>query len=89
MSLAVTFVKFLFRNNLQPCHNTSMHVFSVRKSSSLEVSLQFCRSNVLGTKSGEYWGGGDSIPSVAQTVEALRYKLEGRGFDSRWSHWNF
>jgi hypothetical protein len=26
---------------------------------------------------------------VAQLVEALRYKLEGRRFDSRWSHWNF
>jgi len=22
-------------------------------------------------------------------VEALRYKLEGRGFDFRWCHWNF
>jgi hypothetical protein len=22
-------------------------------------------------------------------VEALRYKLEGRGIDSRWCHWNF
>jgi hypothetical protein len=22
-------------------------------------------------------------------VEALRYKPEGRRFDSRWSHWNF
>jgi len=22
-------------------------------------------------------------------VEALRYKPEGRGFDSRWGHWNF
>jgi hypothetical protein len=27
--------------------------------------------------------------AVAQLVEALRYKKEGRGFDSRWSHWNF
>ena len=27
--------------------------------------------------------------AVAQLVKALRYKLEGRGFDSRWSHWNF
>ena len=27
--------------------------------------------------------------AVAQLVEALRYKLEGRGFDSRWFHWNF
>jgi hypothetical protein len=27
--------------------------------------------------------------AVAQLVEALRYKPEVRGFDSRWSHWNF
>jgi len=26
---------------------------------------------------------------VAQLVEALRYKSEGRGFDSRWCHWIF
>ena len=26
---------------------------------------------------------------MAQLVEALSYKSEGRGFDSRWSHWNF
>jgi hypothetical protein len=26
---------------------------------------------------------------MAQVVEALRYKPEGRGFDSRWCHWNF
>ena len=26
---------------------------------------------------------------VAQLVEELRYKTEGRGFDSRWCHWNF
>ena len=25
---------------------------------------------------------------VAQLVEALRYNTEGRGFDSRWCHWN-
>jgi len=27
--------------------------------------------------------------AVAQLVEALRYKPDGRGFGSRWSHWNF
>jgi len=27
--------------------------------------------------------------AVAQSVETLRYKAEGRGFDSRWCHWNF
>ena len=26
---------------------------------------------------------------MAQLVEALRYKSEGRGFDSRWCHWKF
>ena len=26
---------------------------------------------------------------MAQLVEALRYKSESRGFDSRWCHWNF
>ena len=26
---------------------------------------------------------------MAQLVEALRQKQEGRGFDSRWCHWNF
>jgi len=26
---------------------------------------------------------------VAQLVEALRYKPEGSGFDSRWYHWIF
>jgi len=26
---------------------------------------------------------------VTQLVEALRYKAEGRGFDSRWCHGNF
>ena len=25
---------------------------------------------------------------VPQLVEALRYKPEGSGFDSRWCHWN-
>jgi hypothetical protein len=33
-------------------------------------------------------GGGGTL-LVAQLVEALRYKPEGRGFDSRWCHWNF
>ena len=27
--------------------------------------------------------------AVAQLVETVRYKLEDRGFDSRWCHWNF
>jgi hypothetical protein len=30
-----------------------------------------------------------SLYSVAQLVEALRYKSEGSGFVSRWCHWTF
>ena len=26
---------------------------------------------------------------MEQLVQALRYNPEGRGFDSRWCHWNF
>jgi hypothetical protein len=26
---------------------------------------------------------------MAQSDEALRYKLEGRGFDFRWGYWDF
>ena len=42
---------------------------------------------ILGIKKRNYlrnWG-----HAVAQLFEALRYKPEGRGFDSRWCHWNF
>ena len=47
------------------------------------------------------FGGGEADPAfpsvtevkeghaVAQLLEALCYKPEGRGFDSRWCHWNF
>jgi hypothetical protein len=30
-----------------------------------------------------------TLSRVAQLVEALRYKREGRGFDSQLCHWNF
>jgi hypothetical protein len=29
------------------------------------------------------------VHAVTQVIQALRYKPEGRGFDSRWSNWNF
>jgi len=29
------------------------------------------------------------LNAVAQLVEALRYKPEGRRFDSRWGQWDF
>jgi len=29
------------------------------------------------------------VPDYADEGEALRYKSGGRGFDSRWCHWNF
>jgi hypothetical protein len=35
----------------------------------------------------EYFGAMGYV--VAQLVEALRHKLEGREFDSPWCHWIF
>jgi hypothetical protein len=29
------------------------------------------------------------VHTVAQLVETLCYKSEGRGFNSKWCHWNF
>ena len=29
------------------------------------------------------------IVDIVLTIVALRYEPEGRGFDSRWCHWNF
>ena len=44
------------------------------------------RTLVTCLKLSAYCNVGDA---VAQLVEALRYKMKGRGFDTRWCHWNF
>ena len=47
----------------------------------------FCRKlsvHIISQTYSTLWG-----YAVAQLVETLRYKLEGRGFDSRWCHWKF
>jgi len=48
---------------------------------SLQLKRQaiYIKSNIVAL-----WG-----HAVAQLVEALLYKSEGRGFDSQWCHWNF
>jgi hypothetical protein len=43
------------------------------------LQLPFCIAYIL------MWG----TLLVAQLVEALRYKREGRGFDFLWCHWIF
>ena len=43
--------------------------------------------NAFGSNLGDYLSSGGQ--AVAQLVEALRYKSEVRGFDSRWCHGNF
>ena len=43
-----------------------------------------------GRRSHLAYGGNTALRmAVAQLVEVLRYKPEGRGFDFRWCHWNF
>jgi len=47
----------------------------------------------VGTTQSEGGGGGGGGfgqgHTVVQLIEALRYKLEGREFNSRCCHWNF
>jgi hypothetical protein len=48
------------------------------------ITFEVRRSNICetyGTKQRRACGG--------IVVKALRYKPAGRGFDSRWCHWNF
>ena len=45
-----------------------------------EESNSECKCNIVG-------GGGGGV--LAQLVEALRYKMEDGGFDSRYCHRNF
>jgi len=65
---------------------TKLHGITSKKKvtliSSLWQILRFAEKFKL--SSLLFWG-----HAVAQLVEALRYKPEGRGFDSRWCHWNF
>jgi hypothetical protein len=50
------------------------------------VILARCFACIFGLQNcGTFYG---TVPAVAQLVEALRYKSEGRGFDSGWSQWS-
>ena len=57
--------------------------------------LKMMRLFELQSRCGHFGAEINSIPcresghAVAQFVEALRYKLEGRGFNSRVCHWIF
>jgi len=53
--------------------------------SDADLSLLTWLSSVSFVRKGGEGGGHE----MAQLVEALRYKPGGRGFDSRWFHWNF
>ena len=79
---------FFFLFNLKPMHcclrlgHMSNFMVCVIHSSSCSFSIT-CASKYLRYQTKD-WG-----HVVVQLVEALRYKLEGCGFDSRWCHLNF
>ena len=68
-----------FRSKLQAISRPSSSPFLYQ--GSLVEALGGASRNDLRPKTGGH--------AVAQLVEALRYKSEGRGFDSQWCHWNF
>ena len=55
----------------------------------LHISVTVTECSQCGYNTVHYVHEGGGRTAVAQLVEALRYKSEGRGFDSRWCHWNF
>jgi hypothetical protein len=57
-----------------------------------EVDFTLCTGLAYGSGANvqaKYKGVQAILHAVAQLVEALRYKPEGRGFDCRCCHWNF
>jgi hypothetical protein len=74
MNLEVRCSKMQYESGMDNLH-VSVHVRTKAGTSEEAGTYQAIRRNV------GY--------AVALLVEALRYKPEGRGFDSRWSHWNF
>jgi hypothetical protein len=104
ISVHISFIFPNFSSHLFIFPNFSSHLFYLSKfqftsllSFQISVHISFILPNLLNTLGGircrlsqinilyNYeWG-----HTVAQLVVALRYKSEGRGFDSRWSYWNF
>jgi len=54
---------------------------NLRKETGLDVYV--CIYMYMCTYMYMYWARGGVV------IKALRYKPKGRGFDSRWCHWNF
>jgi hypothetical protein len=52
----------------------------------IKISVSIKIRNWFRDFTSSFWHAGHA---VALLVEALRYKPQGRGFDSRWGHWNF
>jgi len=72
-------VKYCVQVLLVLCCPVLVSKWQVNMRKCRKITIQFERQNIgyLYIK----WG-----PAVAQLVETLRYKSEGRGFDSRWCH---
>jgi len=51
--------------------------------------IGFCNGDGMCSRVNIYNSSNARPYAVALLVEALRFKSEGRGFDSRWCHWNF
>ena len=80
--------------NQQIAQNTIKCISLEQVSGNVVISEVDVRTYVVLRKTEKYAPYGDLVSTtgritVAQLVEVLRYKPEGRGFDSGWCHWNF
>ena len=83
----------------QTIHRTTQSTQTVHRTTQFNRTQfnveQHVTPSVISQTFADVYGGFSPITflmwrhAVAQLVEALRYKSEGRGFDSRWRHWNF
>jgi hypothetical protein len=75
-----TFVLEKYENRLNNFNLRTVHFLRYIMHTLLKICCTILYLSLLHVSTGH---------AVAHLVEALCYKPEGRGFDSRWSHWNF
>jgi hypothetical protein len=85
----------VYLRNFETCYiwNADHKNYHFSQITALTLFSNTCSASVtVATDCGKYTefpGMYRATCAVAQLVEALRYKPEVRGFDSRWSCWNF
>jgi hypothetical protein len=77
----------MYRNSYLTVPEPVLHARLLQLEGGVRSRDTFCA--ICGAPTDTGTGFSLSTSLFSQLVEALRYKPESRGFDSRWSYWNF